>query len=922
MKRLVVVAAVVVVVVALLVLSVTRVPAGSAAWCAGRVLGPGVQLKSPFSRAVPYPEGEQRLTLEREIAASDRGVKKVTVDLAYRWSPGRLSLDPVHPERLADRVETALAGLDGRYPERTLGASVRVAVPESLAALPIDITALEVRYPGEPFEALAKAARPTGMRTVVVGLDGLDWVLLDRLIDEGRCPTFARMKREGAWGEIVSRPPVLSPLIWTTMATGRLPEDHGVLDFVVTDPATGEDIPITNQSRRVHAFWNLLSAVGQSVDLVNWWATYPAEPIEGVMVSERVFYQLFGIRPSLDDPANIYPPELIPELLPLVRDADDVTFEEVSRYADIDRAEYEAAIERARLAENPYDERVNHLRKILAVTDAVFDMGAWLLANREADLTALYVEGTDTIGHRFAHFLPPKLDWVSREDYDRYHMTMARYYERVDRRLGELMAGADSSLTWIVAADHGFYTGAARPSVLPDDFVTGAPQWHRMTGVYMAYGPEVRPGRIARVHIDDLCRTLLRIHGVPASRELRGRALEDMMRPEWLEAHPAPDEVATYADLPRSWIAEEARSVLDEARMKELRALGYLGSSGRSAGREAAAAPTAPPERGAVRPTEPYNQAKIAVRRGDLDAAERLFLEALEIDPQFAIAMISLADVYSEKGDHDASLRWVLRALETGSDLLPGTTLVQFVREADAAGRLERVLPALEMIRGRWESSSSYFTARGMTHRLQGDLDAAEREFLEALEVDAGDPIATEELLALAAQGRPLDVDGILSRHLDAVQGDLKRLNDLAVVCLRQGRPAIAERALRRVLGSDPSNPGVAGNLAVALQMQGKGEEAAEVLADAAEARPDDGQLRFNLGAVLASLGRNEEALEAIEAAQRLGTRGPRVSSAKAKVLVRSGRIAEAESELAAAAQKWPDDAELRELLAALRQGG
>ena len=97
----------------------------------------------------------------------------------------------------------------------------------------------------------------------MIGLDGLDWGLLDRLIAEGRCPTFARMKRDGAWGDIVSHQPVLSPLIWTSIATGRRPEVHGVLDFVVTDPATGEDVPITNQFRQVHAFWNILSAIGR-----------------------------------------------------------------------------------------------------------------------------------------------------------------------------------------------------------------------------------------------------------------------------------------------------------------------------------------------------------------------------------------------------------------------------------------------------------------------------------------------------------------------------------------------------------------------------------------------------------------------------------------------------------------------------------
>jgi len=167
--------------------------------------------------------------------------------------------------------------------------------------------------------------------------------------------------------------------------------------------------------------------------------------------------------------------------------------------------------------------------------------------------------------------------------------------------------------------------------------------------------------------------------------------------------------------------------------------------------------------------------------------------------------------------------------------------------------------------------------------------------------------------MALAARGAAVDIDRILAEHLDAVWNDLKKLNDLAVTCLRQGQPALAERTLRRVHASDPTNSGV---------MQGKNQQAYELLAEAVATRPDAASLQFNLGGVLASLGRNEEALEHIESSERLGNDGARLFVAKSKVLVRLGRIDEARSTLERGSRLYPQHAEIRELLAIFQGEG
>jgi len=247
---------------------------------------------------------------------------------------------------------------------------------------------------------------------------------------------------------------------------------------------------------------------------------------------------------------------------------------------------------------------------------------------------------------------------------------------------------------------------------------------------------------------------------------------------------------------------------------------------------------------------------------------------------------------------------------------------VDFVRSAEAAGRLDRAMPALESVRAQWGQTGSFEAARGLALRLLGRPGEAARAFRSALELDPSEPTATEELLVLATQGHSVDVDAVLRRHFDSIQGDLTRLNDFAVICLRNRRPEWAERSLQRVLESDPTSAGVLGNLAAALQMQGKTSQAADVLGRAVAARPGDGNLHFNFGAVLATLGREGEALQQFDAALAAGLTGARVFAGKAKMLVRLGRVAEARTTLEEGTQHHPNDRELAELLAILNGGG
>src|SRR5262249_43973801 len=151
-------------------------------------------------------------------------------------------------------------------------------------------------------KTVRERSQDTGVKIAILGLDGADWELIDPLLARGEMPNLARLKERGAWGNMKTMSPTLSPLLWTSMATGKTPEEHGIVDFLVKDPATGKVVPVSSRSRRVQALWNMFGAAGRKSAFVAWWGTWPAEQVDGTMVSDRVAYSLFAFVKSGAEP--------------------------------------------------------------------------------------------------------------------------------------------------------------------------------------------------------------------------------------------------------------------------------------------------------------------------------------------------------------------------------------------------------------------------------------------------------------------------------------------------------------------------------------------------------------------------------------------------------------------------------------------
>ena len=137
--------------------------------------------------------------------------------------------------------------------------------------------------------ACSPASPPRG-RVLLVGIDGATLRIARPMLEAGRLPNLAALGRDGVYGRIESQLPLSSPRVWNSIATGVRPHKHGILTFAHDGP-DGRPRLYGSNDRKVQPLWNIASNAGLSVAVINWWTTFPVEPINGVMISDHVLDQ-------------------------------------------------------------------------------------------------------------------------------------------------------------------------------------------------------------------------------------------------------------------------------------------------------------------------------------------------------------------------------------------------------------------------------------------------------------------------------------------------------------------------------------------------------------------------------------------------------------------------------------------------------
>ena len=75
-------------------------------------------------------------------------------------------------------------------------------------------------------------------------------------------------------------------MLWNSIATGKRPNKHGIHGFMEPDTHSGGIRPVSSTSRKVKAIWNILTQRGYKTHVLGWFAGHPAEPINGISVSD------------------------------------------------------------------------------------------------------------------------------------------------------------------------------------------------------------------------------------------------------------------------------------------------------------------------------------------------------------------------------------------------------------------------------------------------------------------------------------------------------------------------------------------------------------------------------------------------------------------------------------------------------------
>lgn len=355
---------------------------------------------------------------------------------------------------------------------------------------------------------------PHRRRVILVGWDGADWKVASPLIDAGELPQLGNIVQHGSAGPLASYPPFLSPMLWTSIATGKYPDKHGIVGFASSDPVAGGLRPMQSSDRTCKAVWEILGEHGLTTNVIGWFASHPAESINGICVTDAFARPVPGRTRSPLPRGSIFPPKLDDEFALLRLHPDEVDpavmrlF--IPRIAEIDLRKDPRPLQLAvRLAE---------LYSVHNAAIASLELGA-------CDFLAVYYHFIDWVCHDFMEFYPPRRNNVSELEFDLYRDVVKSAYRLQDLLLRDLLAHAGDGVTVIVCSDHGFHSDERRPSRVPM-VSAGIAAWHRFQGIFAAAGPGVARDTLASgATILDITPTILHLFNLPVARDMDGRII-------------------------------------------------------------------------------------------------------------------------------------------------------------------------------------------------------------------------------------------------------------------------------------------------------------------------------------------------------------------------------------------------------------
>ncbi len=585
-------------------------------------------------------------------------------------------------------------------------------------------------------------------RVLLLGWDAADWKFLTPLLDAGKMPNLQRLIDGGASSRVATLRPILSPILWTSIATGKNGDKHDILGFVEPRP-DGEGLrPVASTSRRAKALWNILSQSRMDSIVVNWFASHPAEHVRGCVVSNRFGDMASGPEPL--EPSLAHPVDLLPALEECRVRASTLTPAQMLPFF---------------LSGLPSDDdpRLQALAMQVAKCASIHNAATLLAETEDWDLLAVYYDMIDHCGHGFMPFAPPRLEQVSEENFLIFRHVMESCYCYHDLMLGRWIELVGDETTIILLSDHGFFSGDSRPRAgrgfLSADRPAGVEvnpvAWHHPQGVLVLNGPSVQSDILLHsVSLLDVAPTILALLGLAVPEDMEGqpllRAFTDPAPPETIVSYEAPhpdDGVwrGVTSDEDNPWAAREA--------LLQLAELGYVSLAGDAAQQTAAAIEGRDSNLAQIHiNAQRYEEAMVILRR----------ITQTNPDPELRCREAMCLIALQRTGEAEQIIQTVL---ETSPDVALGHLLLGQVMLLE--GRVDEAHAVLDRVRVAEAEMPLVHLQLGMVYLRQQRWAEAEKIYRKWLTNDPDSPDAHDGLgVALREQGQLSDA---IYEHMQAI---------------------------------------------------------------------------------------------------------------------------------------------------------
>jgi len=402
-------------------------------------------------------------------------------------------------------------------------------------------------------------------KVLLIGWDAADWKIINPLIDQGLMPNLEKLINGGTISNFATLDPPYSPMLWTSMSTGKRPYKHGVHGFSELSPDGKTVRPVMSISRKTKAIWNMLSEHELKTHVVGWWPSHPAEEINGTMISN--FYQ--------NHVGAMYEPWPMPNGTVYPKSKQEWFSQFRVHPHEINRSLLEQFIPNINNIDISKEPRIMSVAKITAHATSLHAAFTNIIRTEEWDFAAIYLDAIDHYCHGFMRYHPPKRPHITQEEFDNYQYVVTAGYRYHDMMLGTLMQLTEKDTNIILVSDHGFQPDHLRPRDIPKE-PAGPAYEHSPYGILVAKGPNIKKDKITfGASVLDLTPTLLHLMGLPIGEDMDGRVLVNIFERQ--------EEIKTI----KSWdhnekpfkkiqVEEELTEEESNSVLEQLEDLGYI----------------------------------------------------------------------------------------------------------------------------------------------------------------------------------------------------------------------------------------------------------------------------------------------------------------------------------------------------------